>query len=468
MLFIKTIMNNQMKVILIIILFFTFQIGIAQVFNPTPIIIDDDAPGGFLTTGDINNDGYQDIIHVSSQRLVWYENDAQGNFSDPVVIDTEPGQSFDIKAIDLDQDSNLDILVSSFAHDRLYFYRNLGGGSFAPRQVLAENLDRIRSSKSADLNGDGFLDLVIGITNSVGLYWMEHLDGLGNFAPPTPISTTLAQARNQQIGDINGNGFLDVLSNSGGSTLLSWFENDGQGDFPTQHIVENSGFYHKQLFLKDIDGNGNLDIVCISDDGVFWYENLDGFGNFSSKHIIHSTTDSAIQYSQLAVFDIDNNGTMDVVYLSSINDGVNYQLNDGSGNFSNPYYVDPPTGITSGGNFPLDIDSDGDKDLINIAAINGNPSLRILWWYENQTILNVQDYALKGLTITPNPVAGVLSIKSKTPLKSVSFYQSQGKTLKTVTSSFESIDVTFLTPGIYFVWIEGQEGERVVTTVIKK
>ncbi len=455
-----------MKTHFLIVLLFIIQTATGQIFNPTPHLIDDDAGLIFLTIGDLNNDGKQDIITVSSQLLVWYENLGQGNFSEPIEIDIQPGQSFNINAVDLNQDGHLDILVSSFENDQLYFYRNLGGGSFAPRVVLAENLDRVSGVEAADLNGNGFLDLVVGITNSVGLYWMEQLDGEGNFGPPSPISTTLSQARNQKVGDINGDGFLDVLSNSGGSTLLSWFENDGQGDFISQHIIENSGFYRNIIFLEDLNSNGSLDVATYGIDGVLWYENLDGLGNFSSKHYINSNPD--FTYSQLAVFDIDNNETLDVVYLSSSNNGVNYQLNDGSGNFSTPFLVNPPDGITSGGNYPVDIDGDGDMDLINIAAINGDPNTRILWWYENQTILNVQDSAIKGLTITPNPVDGLLSIKSKTPLKSVLFYESQGKTLKKITTAFESIDVSFLSTGVYFVLIEGQEGERVVKTVIKK
>lgn len=460
-----------MKNKIFIVVVFVLQAATAQIFNQTPHIIDDDARGGFLTIGDINNDGKPDIIFVSPQMLVWYENDGLGIFSGPVVIDTEQGQSFNINATDLDQDGHLDILVSSFGHDRLYFYRNLGGGNFAPRQVLVENLDRVSGVEAVDLDGDGDLDLVIGITNSVGLYWMEHLDGQGGFAVPTPISTTLAQARNQKIGDINGDGYPDILSNSGGSILLSWFENDGQGNFTTQHIIETTGFYNIDLFLVDIDNDGDFDIVSYGGNGVFWYENLDGLGNFSSKHIINPTSDSNITYSQLYPYDIDNNGSIDVVYLSSINNGINYQLNDGSGNFSAPFFVDPPVGTTSGGNYPVDIDGDGDMDLINIAVINGNPNAnhRILWWYENQTILSVEDSHFKELTVIPNPTDGLLSIVSNAlPIKKVKLYQTEGKVLKTIHTGFEAIDVSSLASGVYFILIEFQEGTRVVKTVIKK
>ncbi|MEX0996133.1 MAG: FG-GAP-like repeat-containing protein [Flavobacteriaceae bacterium] len=458
-----------MKTHFLIVLLFIIQTTTAQIFNPTPQLIDDDARVGTFAVGDFNNDGKQDIVLATSQLLVWYENDGQGNFGAPVVIDTDPGQSFNINATDLEQDGKIDILISSFGHDKLYFYRNLGGGNFAPRVVLTENLDRTRSAEAADLNGNGFLDLVIGITNSVGLYWMEHLDGQGNFALPTPISTTLAQARTQKVGDINGNGHLDVLSNSGGSTLLSWFENDGQGNFTAQHVVENSGLYHINLFLIDMDNDGDLDIASYSSDGVFWYENLDGLGNFGPKQTINPTTDPEIDYASLFPIDIDNNGTMDVVYFSTVNRGINYQINDGAGNFSPPIFVEPPTTglLNFGGNFPIDIDGDGDIDLIN-TVFQGAVNPFIIWWTENQTILSAQDMVFNGLTITPNPVDNLLTIKSKTPIKTVTFYQVEGKTLKTIESGFEAIDVSFLRAGVYFVLIESIEGASVVKTVIKK
>jgi len=453
-----------------IILLFVLQITKAQVFSSEPNIINDNLGiVNNINQGDFDNDDNQDILIVTSQLVAWFKSiDSNGNFSEPITISIDHGQSFDNLVVDLNQDGYLDILVSSFENDQLYFYRNLGGGSFAPRQVLAENLNRVRSAEAADLNGNGFLDLVVGITNSVGFYWMKHLDGQGTFGPPTLISTALAQARTQKVGDINGNGFLDVLSNSGGSTLLSWYENDGAGNFTTQHIVETFGFYHTQLFLEDIDNDSDLDIVTKSSNGIFWYENLDGLGNFGPKQTINPTSDPNINYQSLAIFDIDNNGSIDVVYYSTVNNGINYQLNDGSGNFSSPFFVDPPSGLHSGLNMPVDIDNDGDLDLVNIATIGANTDPRFLIWHENQTILNIQDSAFKGLTITPNPVDNLLTIKSKTPIKTVTFYQVEGKTLKTIESGFEAIDVSFLKAGVYFVLIEGQEGERVVNTVIKK
>lgn len=454
------------KYCLLLILLFFLQMLEAQIFSP-PVVIDNNAANTLVIVGDINNNNKPDIILAAPQLLAWYENNGDGNFNEPIEIDTQPGQSFNINAVDLNQDGHLDILVSSFENDQLYFYRNLGSGSFAPRVVLVENLDRVSGVEAADLNDNGFLDLVVGITNSVGLFWMEHLDGEGNFGPPTPISTTLAQARNQKVGDINGNGILDVLSNSGGSTLLSWFENDGQGDFTSQHIVETSGFYHIQVYLEDVDNDGDLDIVSTSLQGVFWYENLDGLGNFSPKNIINPTSDPDIQYSALSIFDIENNGTKDVVYFSTVNNGINYQFNDGSGNFSTPFFIDPPDGQSLGGNVPVDIDGDGDIDLINV-IFQGGSNPRILLWSENQTILNVQDNAFEGLFITPNPVDNLLTIESKIPIENVTFYQVEGKTLKTIESGFEAVDVSFLKAGVYFVLIESKEGASVVKTVIKK
>jgi hypothetical protein len=57
---------------------------------------------------------------------------------------------------------------------------------------------------------------------------------------------------------------------------------------PQQIISEIPNSFPKRIFSADIDGDGDKDILDASsgDDEIGWYENLDGFGSFSTRHLI--------------------------------------------------------------------------------------------------------------------------------------------------------------------------------------
>jgi len=62
--------------------------------------------------------------------------------------------------------------------------------------------------------------------------------------------------------------------------------------------------------------------------------------------------------------------------------------------------VDPPAGGTTGNNIaPLDIDGDGDLDLISTSLFIAEDR-NDLFWYENLAILGTADFEIKGLKYT--------------------------------------------------------------------
>ncbi len=163
--------------------------------------------------------------------------------------------------MDIDADGNIDLVVSYFEEDKIVWYQNLGGGVFSSQQLIASGLNNARGVTGADLDGDGDMNLVLGVTNGSGLYWVENLDGQGNFGSLTNIAPGLSSARRQRLGDMDGDGDIDVVSN-GTNPWLLWFENvDGEGDFSMQHTIEAQGLYENAFDIEDLDGDGDLDIV---------------------------------------------------------------------------------------------------------------------------------------------------------------------------------------------------------------
>ena len=124
----------------------------------------------------------------------------------------------------------------------------------------------------ADMNGDGIPDIVSGPFRGgdTSLHvWLG--DGTGHF---TPWHLTFYDAKGKTagiaglvyggvaVGDIDGDGKMDVVSAGHAGGLVSLF-GDGKGNFRVVHEgLPRKDFSSQAVALLDADGDGKLDIVA--------------------------------------------------------------------------------------------------------------------------------------------------------------------------------------------------------------
>tara|TARA_R110002072_G_scaffold16233_1_gene63753 strand:+ start:56161 stop:57558 length:1398 start_codon:yes stop_codon:yes gene_type:complete len=445
----------------------------AQLFGPQNLIKKDMESLVYgVQAGDFDMDGDQDILFVEFDRVYWTENiNGEGSFGDDFGIDSNRGQSLSQLVIDLDKDNFIDIIISYFDDDSVEWYRNLGDGTFSEAQILANNLNAARGITAGDIDDDGDLDLVLGVTNGNGFYWIEHLDGNGTFGPLQTIDAGIAQARTQRLGDIDGDGDLDVVTNGLGTERLSWFENtDGAGNFSVQHIIEPNGLYENFFELADLDGDDDLDIVSSKDKSLIWRENTDGLGTYGAPTTLFTDTMSGFGvggFVSIVLIDLDNDNDIDITYDSGFWYGKVYQLNiDGAGTFSAPEFILPPEGGSTSYNYAADMDGDGDMDLLNNSLFT-DTDLRDQYWYENTTILGSPSFLQPKVQLTPNPVGEILSVSNAEVIQEMHFYQLYGSLVLGVSENFETIDLSKLSEGMYMVHVKTAQGTD-VHKLIKK
>ena len=193
--------------------------------------------------------------------------------------------------------------------------------------------------------------------------------------------------------DVDGDGDIDILSNSDYPDKIAWYENDGKGDF-TKYAIPTSQSA-TQVFGIDIDNDGDIDVLSASGAGVTWFEN-DGSENFTF-HVIDTLGGSA---SSVFAIDIDSDGDIDVISASRWNNKVAWHENHNSQDFITRTITSSADGVRSV--IAIDIDSDSDIDVL---SANYNDSKIV--WYEND---GSESFTTHTITTTAHKTNQVFAI----------------------------------------------------------
>lgn len=277
--------------------------------------------------GDFDNDGWLDLFVIGTDgRGVLERNAGDGTFRDVTasakIAATEGATS--ALWVDLDHDGDLDLVITGGTANRVY--RNNLDGTFtesAEGMGLVGHADG-RDVAFGDFDGDGRLDLVIAYGSDGVVLYRNSAGPATRFANVTAASglPTGSGARAVQVTDYNNDGLLDLLiARPGGSTTELWrgvadgtFARDRRSDGALAAMASAEG---SRTTFVDVDNDGALDLVVTGASGAR--------GAAGSLALLH---------------------------------------NDGQGIFEARSRVLPATIASSTMALPIDIDADGDQDLL--------------------------------------------------------------------------------------------------------
>lgn len=399
--------------------------------NPSPILFNPVAGSPFPITapganpysvvaGDLNGDGILDLVTGDGNTpgtISVFLGNSSGGFGAATVFPAGGDDSETLALADLNKDGRLDVVV---AHEgspgSIAVLLGNGTGGFGAPVTTALGANDPHGIAVGDLNGDGNLDVV---TANYGSNNLSVLLGSASGALGAPTNLAVGAGTEPYgvvLADFNGDGRLDIASANRGTNNISIFLNSGTGSFgaPTT-IGLGTGTQPYDIVAADFNGDSRVDLATANEDS----DNLsillgNGNGTFAAATNV-ALAAGANPYSVVAV-DVNGDGVLDLITANSGTDNLSVLLGNGSGGFGTPTNFavgDRPREVAIG-----DFNNDGKVDL---AAVNSGTAdnVSVLLSQTNLVLLNnptVDGSRERVVSLTADLNAGTLVINSAPPV----------------------------------------------------
>jgi hypothetical protein len=357
---------------------------------------------------DIDGDGDLDVLGAArgvsangfaDGSVIWWENDGTYPWAAhpwPMhVIITDWADARSAHAADFDKDGDLDVVAAAHgtsangdADGEVRWWENLNGrGTEWASHVIDGDFLRSYSVQAGDVDGDGNVDVIGVSTGAIQLPNPPPYDGEvvwwqnnGNAASWTKrvLSANEGGPDWVRLADVNGDSRPEVLTaHSYDRKIACWDSSNPPATQWTERTVA-SGHRALSVFAADIDGDNDNDILGtdVESGEIFWVANE----NNGSSWTEHPVGDGFSQAFAVAAADLDGDGDNDVIGADRHwqTGRVTWWENVGGDGTT---WVERNLAETFGGGrdlFPVDIDNDGDIDVLGAGETAG-----ALAWWEN-------------------------------------------------------------------------------------
>ena len=321
-------------------------------------IIDDPKIAGFalsgsdgLVMGDIDRDGFEDIVSVhefdaeydSASHVPGFVAPAEGHvrvafgsedpdlwFNITIAEGSDAPAPEDVVIVDLNFDGYLDV-VAAAELSHLIYLQNPGPTArqdYWPRLILPMNQGRGSYIRvfAGDFDGDGIPELTAPNKGA-------QSPGPDDYLRSTPVEIhklvgdpleasswkrselgSYSVPQNAEPIDLDSDGDLDIIVGSRGEGRLIFFENNDEEtlDFSEHAIgIVGSSMSGFNLEYADLNGDGRLDIIGRGSNGLTWIEQPTPIDNAWNAFTIGTLSPDSITGMEVA--DIDNDGDVDII-----------------------------------------------------------------------------------------------------------------------------------------------------------
>lgn len=290
------------------------------------------------------------LVTMSMPMHIWAQCDAYPGPMYPAPI----GSTSDLAVCDVNFDGTVDALVTSWDEPELAVLINrMGRYVFSETYATGVNPNAIAHG---DLDRDGFVDVVVANRGDDFMTWLNgSADGEFSVGQPIPIPFAFDVA----IADIDGDGWLDVVGVGPVANVTIGFS-DGQGGVGSFVEVLTSGD-PQRVAVGDLNGDSRLDIATANNPG----ECVAVLVNSGRRGFASTSIDLGFVPNDIVIGDLNGDGSEDIATLSSQERSLTTFLGDARGGFfeATSHHVGPTPRAIS-----LAARPDGDASLVVASA----------------------------------------------------------------------------------------------------
>lgn len=296
---------------------------------------------------------------------------------------------------DFNKDGKMDVATSNYFGVNVNIRFGNGDGTFNSSSSIGlgfYGLNRLGAIASADFNNDTYPDLVIGSFN-IPTAWSDFYVclnlGNGSFGNPYPITSGSSNPYTLDVGDINKDGKMDVVTANYSGATISIISGKGDGTFNLAQRIKSKDT-PQAIIMRDFNNDGNPDLLVTSSGtneiGLF---KGNGSSNSFSKIEWYATGSGP---TDVDAGDFNGDGILDIAIISG--SSGNIYVHKGKGNDSFYTHSTLSLGSPGRGIEVKDFDNDG---KIDIAACNeGSNYISIFKGNGNNTFQTREDYTVSS------------------------------------------------------------------------
>ncbi|MDD5675502.1 MAG: VCBS repeat-containing protein [Chitinivibrionales bacterium] len=272
---------------------------------------------GVFACGDIDGDGKNDIINGQVPYTITWRKST--NVDVAYKIEDAPGNiGNEIHVADMDNDGDLDVIAPCDPGDPTPLWwenpRPTGDPTKGPwvRHGILSNVEH-HDLCVGDIDGNGLMDVLERPKGTVATIWFQTAKNVWRKV----VLNNLASEEGTQLADFTGDGRLDICDG------INWWETpaDVFNGVWIQHKIHDFPCIDRRVCIADLNGDGRPDVLVSTSEycagPLVWYEApADPRTGTWIQHVLNPVGSNPaidINFHTLQVGDIDHDGHPDIL-----------------------------------------------------------------------------------------------------------------------------------------------------------